>query len=151
MGGTPVSVDYTEIYSALDKGVIDAAMCVTYGAYDSKWYEVINHSTLWDYFFGSDLTVVSSDAFNELPANVQSLVLDTATEYEAKLQKDMSARIYYAIAMAMYNYNANIVAMDPEFREAVASQLQPIVYDPWIERAGPEGAAYFDLVDRVLG
>ena len=151
MGGTPVSVDYTEIYSALDKGVIDAAMCVTYGAYDSKWYEVIGHSTLWDYFFGSDLTVVGYDAFNELPSNVQGLVLDTAAEYEAKLQRDMSARIYYAIAMAMYNYNAHIVAMDPEFRESVASQLQPIVYDPWIERAGPEGAAYFDLVDRVLG
>ena len=151
MGGTPVSVDFTEIYSALDKGVIDAAMTVTYGAYDMKWYEVIDHTTLWDYFFGTDLVVMSQDAFNELPENLQGIVLDTAVEYEAKLQKDMNARVFYAIAMAMYNYNASVVAMDPQFREDVSAGLQARVYDPWMERAGPEGPAFFELVKSVLG
>ena len=151
MGGTPVSVDFTEIYSALDKGVIDAAMTVTYGAYDMKWYEVIDHTTLWDYFFGTDLVVMSQDAFNELPENLQGIVLDTAVEYEARLQKDMNARVFYAIAMAMYNYNASVVAMDPQFREDVSSGLQSLVYDPWMDRAGPAGPAFFELVKTVLG
>ena len=151
MGGTPVSVDFTEIYSALDKGVIDAAMTVTYGAYDMKWYEVIDHTTLWDYFFGTDLVVMGQDPFNELPADLQGIVLDTAAEYEARLQTDMNARVFYAIAMAMYNYNASVVAMDPQFRKDVSSQLQSVVYDPWMERAGPEGPAFFELVKAVLG
>jgi len=151
MGGTPVSVDFTEIYSALDKGVIDAAMTVTYGAYDMKWYEVIDHTTLWDYFFGTDLVVMGQDAFNELPQNLQGIVLDTAAEYEARLQTDMNARVFYAIAMAMYNYNASVVAMDPQFRKDVSSELQSVVYDPWMERAGPEGPAFFELVKAVLG
>jgi TRAP-type transport system periplasmic protein len=151
MGGSPVTVEYTEIYSALERGVVDAAMTVTYGAYDSKWYEIIDTTTLWDYFFGTDLTIINQAAFNELPANLQTVVLDTAKEYEATLQRDMNARVYWAIAMAMYNYNAKVVAMDPEFRKSVAAQLDSSVYQPWRDRAGAEGPAYFSLVERVLG
>lgn len=149
MGGSPVSVAYMETYSALQQGVIDAAMCVNYGAYDSKWYELVDHTTLWDYFFATDLTIMNWDAFNELPMDLQSIVLDTAAEYEAKLQTQMEQRVYWAIAMAIYDYNVKVHAMDPVFRQSIVEDLDPLVYAPWRERAGAEGQAFFDLVKSV--
>ena len=43
MGGAPVNLPSGEVYTALQKGVIDGATIITFGALDLKWYEVTKY------------------------------------------------------------------------------------------------------------
>ena len=43
LGGAPVNLPSGEVYTALQKGVIDGATIITFGALDLKWYEVTKY------------------------------------------------------------------------------------------------------------
>ncbi len=43
LGGAPVNLPAGEVYTALQKGVIDGAVVITYGAKELKWHEVTKY------------------------------------------------------------------------------------------------------------
>ncbi len=80
-GGSPVSMPVSEIYNALQTGVIDGAMIDGTATMAFKLGEVANHLTV-----GMDTTIspffimMNRDAFDALPADQQAAVLKVGQE-----------------------------------------------------------------------
>jgi TRAP-type C4-dicarboxylate transport system substrate-binding protein len=82
LGGAPVRLALGEVYSALDKGVIDGIMMMAIGALDYKWYEVVKYMVRP--IFGEVVCpiLVNLNSWKNLPKDLQDLLDRTAIDIE---------------------------------------------------------------------
>ncbi len=103
MGATPTPMGWTEVYSALQQKVIDAAEAQHPATYGSKLYEVISHITKTGHINLITGLVAGGIWYDSLPADLQTIVREEAlkagdiasygTEKAlAGLEKEMTAK-----------------------------------------------------------
>ncbi|PLS16044.1 hypothetical protein CVD28_18515 [Bacillus sp. M6-12] len=84
LGAIPVSLAFSEVPAAIQRGVIDAAITGATGAHDAKWDEFLD----WGYdlpFSGSGaFMLVNSAALAELPEETRAIVEEEAKKWEEK-------------------------------------------------------------------
>jgi TRAP-type C4-dicarboxylate transport system substrate-binding protein len=73
-GGTPILMGPGEMYSALDKGVLDGFVLEYSGMKSFKLYEVSKYYTAIDFFAGPFLILMNKDTWNSLPADLQQII-----------------------------------------------------------------------------
>jgi TRAP-type transport system periplasmic protein len=83
LGGSPVVMGAGEVYSALEKGVIDAAAWGLTGVADFKWNEVAKYLARPTFGQASLFTFMNLKAWNALPPAQQKLMNDEAMKLEA--------------------------------------------------------------------
>lgn len=87
MGGTPVVLPPAEIYSALDKGVIDCATWPMLGAVGFKWYEVAKIFVRPSTGAVTHLIGINLDKWNSLPSETQETLLEQGKVLEQKVRE----------------------------------------------------------------
>jgi TRAP-type transport system periplasmic protein len=86
MGGSPVTMDYTEEFQALQKGLCTGGMATAGGALGfMKYYEVIKYLTISSKSPGQLGVSINLDAWNSLPANVQQIMQGQADKYQSDM------------------------------------------------------------------
>jgi TRAP-type transport system periplasmic protein len=83
LGGSPVVMGAGEVYSALEKGVIDAAAWGLTGVADFKWNEVSKYLIRPTFGQASLFTFMNLKAWNALTPAQQKLMNDEAVKLEA--------------------------------------------------------------------
>lgn len=83
LGGTPVVMGAGEVYSALEKGVIDAAAWGLTGVADFKWNEVAKFLVRPTYGQASLFIFMNLNAWNALSPAQQKLMTDEALKLES--------------------------------------------------------------------
>lgn len=78
MGATPTPMGWTEVYTAIQQKVIDAAEAQLPAVYGSKLYEVVSDITLTGHFFLITGLVTSAQWFDSLPKKHQDVVMAEA-------------------------------------------------------------------------
>lgn len=74
MGATPTPMGWTEVYTALQQGVIDGAEAQSPATYGSKLYEVIKYITKTGHINLITGLVTSASWFDTLPGNLQGIL-----------------------------------------------------------------------------
>lgn len=91
MGATPTPMGWTEVYSALQQKVIDAAEAQHPATYGSKLYEVVDTITKTGHINLITGLVTSAQWFDSLPAEYQTALREeslAAGDYASKLTED---------------------------------------------------------------
>jgi TRAP-type C4-dicarboxylate transport system substrate-binding protein len=91
--GAPVGIAPGEIYSALEKGVVDGSTWPALGAIDYKWYEVAKY--MLRPRFGENVTVflVNLNSWNRLPKDLQELLTKIVMEMEEEGRAAMASSL----------------------------------------------------------
>lgn len=76
LGGQPVVLPPAEIYSALEKGVVDGAAWPVIGALDYGWYEVADYFLRPAFGTATYMVLMNLDKWNSLNGNEQALLLE---------------------------------------------------------------------------
>jgi TRAP-type transport system periplasmic protein len=84
LGGASVTVKTPEIYSALEKGVVDGAAHPTFGALDYKWYEVSKYYLRPRYGETVYQLLFNLNSWAKLPKDLQEAFLKAAMEIEVE-------------------------------------------------------------------
>jgi len=80
-GASQVSMGMSDIYQALEKGVIDGTFTALSGLSDFKWDEVIRYVMMPPVVAGGSASIiVNRDAFDELTPDLQKIFIDTTRE-----------------------------------------------------------------------
>jgi TRAP-type C4-dicarboxylate transport system substrate-binding protein len=150
LGASVVSVDATEVYGALERGVVDAASFPsTYAHASYRTYEI----STW---FTENLspgtqacpTVINIDAWNKLPAQYQKLLQEakepayTVLKAAYKAADDKNIPLFKAKLTFVRYTDAELA----EFRRIGA---QP-VWDQWVARMTAAGLPGKELLDLIL-
>ena len=93
LNATTSSMPMTEVYSALEKGVVDATAWTEIGVPQLKWNEFLKYR-VDPTFFSTDLGVIFNlDAWNALSPQSQKLIQDVVIEWEAKSYADRQKEV----------------------------------------------------------
>jgi len=78
LGASPVSVALAEMYTSMQRGVIDGALTNEGSALGAKLYEVCKYYTIMNFHEFMTFTFVNLNSFNALPKDLQKIVMDAA-------------------------------------------------------------------------
>jgi len=93
LNATTSSMPATEVYSALEKGVVDAAAWTEIGIPQLKWNEFLKYR-VDPTFYNTDIGVIfNAEAWDALSADSQKLIQDVVIEWEAKSYADRQKEV----------------------------------------------------------
>ncbi len=136
VGATPQVMNFGEVYSALQTGVVDSAENPLSNLYNSKFYEVQNSITLSNHGYLGYLVIVSEKFWKELPDNLKDIfkqALHEATLFEREeTQRDEVLLLKNLEDYAQKSGKLQIVLLTPEQKEQwrdVMFAIYPKFYD----------------------
>jgi TRAP-type transport system periplasmic protein len=142
LGANPVAMDYKDVYTALQKGDVDAEENPYEPIYSGKFYEVQKYLSDTGHAFDLILFIASKKTFAGLPPEQQKAVRDaakiaTAQQWEMAAAVDQSA--FEALKASGMQFDPIPAATRAAFKKAMA----PLI-DSARKRLGAE------LVDQVI-
>jgi TRAP-type C4-dicarboxylate transport system substrate-binding protein len=152
LGGAPVSIPFGEVYTALQRGVVDGAMTSATNAEPMKFFEVSKFLNYW-YLTGASVEwlAVNQKAWDALPKDLQEVVLGALKDvrFEDKEWEDAKAWDDRARARAR---ELGMTIVDPPREEIEkARQASRAAWEGWLKRTGANGKRALDLALKALG
>jgi len=96
LGANPTPINFGELYTALQQGVVDAEENPIPLIYTSKFYEVQKYCSLTGHFYAATIIGINEGFFNSLPQDLQKIVQDGAVIYrdaQRKLSEQQDAEM----------------------------------------------------------
>jgi C4-dicarboxylate-binding protein DctP len=143
-GGKATPMAFSEVYGALQQGVIDAQENTYSSMQSQKMHTVQKHITETGHGYVGYVVVINSDFFEGLPKDLQEAVttaVDEAAEHNRTIAADVNEKAKQQILDAG---TTKIKTLTPEQRQAFKDAVVPSV---WKEHADVIGQ---DLIDELV-
>jgi tripartite ATP-independent transporter DctP family solute receptor len=140
-GANPAPLAYSEVFAALQAGVMDGEENPFAQIYAGKFYEVQKYLSLSNHVYTPAFLVVSEQFWKRLPPDVQQVLAKTAAEV-GDFARSEGARLDREILEKMMQGKTKVNDVD---RNAFVKASAP-VYDDF----GKEVAGGKDLIDRIV-
>ena len=82
MGSEAQWVAFAEVYTALERGILDGGVTGANAAYGQRWYEVADYMAGPLPLFTVENATFNPDVWNSLPADFQAILLEEGAKYE---------------------------------------------------------------------
>jgi TRAP-type C4-dicarboxylate transport system substrate-binding protein len=133
MGGSATPMSYSELYTALEQGVLDGGENAAGNVLNDKFYEVSGYLSMTQHFRPPGIVAISTQTWNGLTPEQQAAMTEEAAalqDYEIKLTAEVGeAAIKELKAKGMKVNEANVAA----FRERMGP-----VYKDFTDKHGGE-------------
>ena len=159
VGGTSVTVSFSEVIPALEKGVVDCAITGTMSAYTAKWNQVATHAYTLRVGWGLAFGAMNMDKWNSLSEGQKTLLqseiatltdamwAETATEDDVAISCITGGECAIGEAGSMTLVEPS--EADLKARDSIATE---VVLARWAERCGADCAANWnETVGPILG
>jgi len=96
LGASPITMPTGDVFTALQRGVINGYLTVYLAPPDLGWHEVTKYVTVPGFFTDPLIVLVNLNAWNKLPAHLQQLLMEASIESEInawKLSKVQTERV----------------------------------------------------------
>lgn len=80
LGADPTSMNWSEVFTAIQQGTIDGQENGVSVTSTAKMYEVQDYMTLWNYSYENDLFIANTKIWESLDDNTRALLTDCAVE-----------------------------------------------------------------------
>ena len=136
LGADPLTMNFAEVFTALQQGTIDGHENPIDTIYSSKIHEVQKYLTMWDYSYDALILGMNKDKFESFDEETQKIIQEAALEacaYQIQINREVADE-----EIAEFEEAGMTISILPEeakgpFREAV----QP-VYDEYEPIMGTE-------------
>lgn len=141
LGGTPVDLAYTEIYSAFEKDQIDAAENSWPSYESSKHYEVAPYFTVDEHTRVPEIQLMSGKTWEQLSKKYQAIIVECAlasAEYERSLWRERE-KLSRKEAL---EYGSEEIVLTPEELEKFRQKMLPL-YEKYC-------SGYMTVVEKIV-
>ena len=151
LGADAQFVAFVEVYTALERGILDAGVTGGSAGFSQRWYEVADYIAGPVTSMPADLLIINPEVWNSLPADFQQIMLEEAAKSELEelrmvpvwnataLQKNIEAGMeHIPWNDEMHNYIRN---------EIVLGRMLP----NWVNRVGGYGTDEVRLFNEKFG
>jgi TRAP-type C4-dicarboxylate transport system substrate-binding protein len=143
LGMEPVAITLSEVYTALERGTVDAALTGSYPAFALKLYEVAKYIVDVNHGPNSGVLVVSKRSWDKLNPAQQKTVRTLGEEFSER-GWDIGRRTDKEGIDKNVEKGMQFVPSTPAMTAAVKDALTKVVLPSWLKRAGPDGKAIFN-------
>lgn len=148
LGGTPVTVDYGEVYTALSTGLIDGAITTLQVANSAGWLDECDTINMWNIIAYMDATAVNTKALNELPDDIKNIFLEVMKN---SAQKPEMLELYKEAMLLEQKLTEGYTLYVPDeaLKKVVRETMQEQVINPWIKDNGIMAERAFDALKKI--
>ena len=143
----PQMLAFSEVYQALQTGVVDGAENPISNFYTQKMHEVQKYMTITNHGYLGYAVIVNKKFWEGLPADIRTQLetaLNEATDYANKIAKEMNDR---DLASVKASGKTEVTTLTPEERAAFKAAMLP-VHDKMASRIGKETIeSFYQAVD----
>jgi len=136
MGMNPVPLAYSEVFTALETGVLDGHEHPVVDMYQNKVYEVENNLTTTNHVYTPVALVVSKKWFDSLSPEQQAIVREAAEETKTFQRAEEISQVENALA-ELAKHGMKVSSLSPEEMEKIRAVVQP-VFDKHTKIIGTE-------------
>lgn len=148
LGAIPVSMDYAETYTAIQRGAIDGAEQSYSTIYDNKFYEVAKHISETDHFFEAMCFNINEKFYQSLPTDLRSVVAQAAIDAQNS-NREMTEREDQHAKAELKAKGVTIDELTPEALAAFHAAVAPIYTEAKSKFAfGPDGTRWVDRLTK---
>jgi len=164
IGGQPVAIGFPEVYSALERGVVDCAVTGTATGNGARWYEVTRHLYTLPIQWGVAAYAVNLAWWNRLDPAVRDFLQATMNEVEeaqwklgAELTEDgiqcnSGNAAGCKIGHVVTNRPMTITRETPADVALLREAMQKVVLPAFVKRCGARcGEIYNQIVSPISG
>lgn len=144
LGGSVVTLPASEIYSSLERGVVDGAAWPVFGALDYKWYEVADYMTRPTFGVTNLTLFMNLDKWNSLTPEQQDLFIETAKELEVSGRAHFET-LWAEEEAALKEKGMQTTEFGPEVAPRVDALFAAGVWKQVEKGAGADGKAFHEL------
>jgi C4-dicarboxylate-binding protein DctP len=144
MGGSPQKMAFSEVYGALQQGVVDGQENTWSNIYGKKFFEVQDGVTETDHGILDYLLVTSVDWLDGLPADVREQFLTIVDEVTATRNKE-STSVNLAARQSIIDAGGVVRSLDADQREAWVTAMKPV----WAQFADDVGQENIDAAQKI--
>ena len=151
LGAQVIDLPTTDVYSGLERGVVDATGWTQIGLADLKWNEFVNYR-IEPCFFSTDLgVIVNLEAWKGLSEAARAVVQEVAIEHEARSAEKMGALAAEQIA-ALGEDGMITVELEGEARAEYLAAARQTTWDRMkgLMEESPQGAGNFDQLIELF-
>jgi tripartite ATP-independent transporter DctP family solute receptor len=136
IGAAPASMNFSELYTALQTGVVDGQESPASLAKTTRLYEVQKYMSITSHMWDGWYTLINPRAFGKLPKDMQDLLMESFDQAGTDERKDLLALNQDAQTfMVEKGMQLNKVADTSSFRK----KLKDVgFYAEWKEKLGPD-------------
>jgi TRAP-type C4-dicarboxylate transport system, periplasmic component len=140
-----IDLPTTEVYAALERGVVDATGWTQIGLIDLKWNEFLNYR-IEPCFFSTDLgVIVNLEKWNSLSEDARTILQDVAIAHEAESAAKLGALRDSDFA-ALEIAGMEVVTLEGDAAEAYLAAAVSSTWDRMktLMAESPQGAGNYD-------
>ncbi|GAK06818.1 LOW QUALITY PROTEIN: TRAP-type C4-dicarboxylate transport system, periplasmic component [Geomicrobium sp. JCM 19038] len=146
-GADPITMPFSEVYTALQQGTIDGQENPVDVTYSSGLVEVQQYMTMWNYVYDAIILGMNKDLYDSLPEEDQALIREVAAEandYQIQITREKEAKQLEELEAA----GMEIYYPTEEEIEQFRNDSQP-VYDQFRDIWGEDHMQTF--LDEAMG
>ena len=150
MGAEAQFVAFAEVYTALERGIIDTAVsCGVCGA-GLRWFEVSDYLVGPIVALGVTYLSINLDRWNKMPADLQNILLEEGARNQA------SNRVVVVDAWVKRGIEENeaggmeYIEFTDEIKDALKVAAVEIVLPNWVEGAGGPGSEAVNMYNQYV-
>jgi C4-dicarboxylate-binding protein DctP len=147
-GASPVPIDLTELYNALQLGTVEAQENMHYRNHEMKYYEVQKYITTSNHALMPEIIIVGKTWFDKLPADIQSKMKATFKEIapiEAKWIDEQDAA-----ALKVFEKHGNVLYTLTPAEWSEFQKLAPPVWDKFVSSYGGKSGYYLEKIKAAV-
>ncbi len=146
-GGSPVTVSGSEIYSALQKGVVDCTLAPLGAVLAWGLSDVSKYCTLGYFTPSGDFTTINLDVWKAMPADIQKALSEEMTQMQADLNNARYKQLDEAVA-TLKSQKMEIYILPKAERDKYQAKAQPYI-DQLITGMGDFGKQVVEIGNKA--
>jgi TRAP-type C4-dicarboxylate transport system substrate-binding protein len=143
LGMEPVSIPFAEVYTALERGTVDAGFTGTYPGFALKWYEVTKYMVDINHGPVAGTLVVSKRTWDRLTPERRQLLTRLGEEFTER-GMEIGRRTTQEGIDRNREKGMEIIPATKEMAAAAREVATKMVIPSWVKRAGPDASALFN-------
>ena len=137
MGGNALTMNFGEVFTSLQQGVIDAQENPLSIIYSSRLYEAQHYLTIWNYSYDPLILIINRSRWSRFSAKEQALLLQCANE-AMNFQRDVVLAEDRSLPDLLRKKGMQIIRLTDKEVNAFKKKVGPVYHD------------YFSLVGKEL-
>ena len=149
MGADAQFVAFAEVYTALERGILDCGVTGADPAYGQRWYEVTTHMNGYLVSLFNDNVVMNISNFEKLPDDLKAILIEEGARHElealrlAAIQNEVGVKKNELAGVINVPFSEELQALSDQ---AVLNNVVP----GWINRVGNLEDPIFDIFNEKV-
>ncbi len=152
MGAEAQAMAFAEVYTALERGILDAGVTGANPGLSQRWYEVTEYMNGRLYSFNATTAVVNETVWNSIPADLQQILVEEGARHELESLRVASIQNITGVTRNV-EAGLELVEFGPEAQALSKEAARNQVIPNWLKRVGypEEGQETVDVFNNKIG